>query len=116
MTLSQQDAGSGALRLRTCLSWSQVLRGTAATCAGLFSATQTEAVQALARAGLRNPVRINVAVAGVPTETVGAGAGVGQKTPSGLSIQYTVCGVEHKLPLLLHFLQVPPHPGLYPGL
>ena len=29
---------------------------------GLFSATQTEAVQALARAGLRNPVRINVAV------------------------------------------------------
>jgi ATP-dependent RNA helicase DDX55/SPB4 len=30
---------------------------------GLFSATQTEAVQALARAGLRNPVRVNVAVA-----------------------------------------------------
>lgn len=30
--------------------------------AGLFSATQTEAVEALARAGLRNPVRVNVAV------------------------------------------------------
>ncbi|KAG2447782.1 hypothetical protein HYH02_007239 [Chlamydomonas schloesseri] len=30
---------------------------------GLFSATQTEAVQELARAGLRNPVRVNVAVA-----------------------------------------------------
>ena len=29
---------------------------------GLFSATQTEAVQALTRAGLRNPVRVNVAV------------------------------------------------------
>ena len=29
---------------------------------GLFSATQTEAVQALARAGLRNPVRVNVEV------------------------------------------------------
>lgn len=29
---------------------------------GLFSATQTEAVQSLARAGLRNPVRVNVAV------------------------------------------------------
>ena len=29
---------------------------------GLFSATQTEAVEALARAGLRNPVRVNVAV------------------------------------------------------
>ncbi|GIL48809.1 hypothetical protein Vafri_5230, partial [Volvox africanus] len=35
---------------------------------GLFSATQTEAVQELARAGLRNPVRVNVAinVAAVP--------------------------------------------------
>ena len=31
-------------------------------CAGLFSATQTEAVQALARAGLRNPVRVKVDV------------------------------------------------------
>ena len=30
--------------------------------AGLFSATQTEAVQALARAGLRNPVRVKVDV------------------------------------------------------
>ena len=29
---------------------------------GLFSATQTEAVEALARAGLRNPVRVNVTV------------------------------------------------------
>ncbi|GLI62786.1 hypothetical protein VaNZ11_005533 [Volvox africanus] len=29
---------------------------------GLFSATQTEAVQELARAGLRNPVRVNVAI------------------------------------------------------
>ncbi|KAK9831778.1 hypothetical protein WJX74_008946 [Apatococcus lobatus] len=29
---------------------------------GLFSATQTEAVKALARAGLRNPFRVNVAV------------------------------------------------------
>jgi len=29
---------------------------------GLFSATQTEAVEMLARAGLRNPVRVNVAV------------------------------------------------------
>ena len=28
--------------------------------AGLFSATQTEAVEALARAGLRNPVRVKV--------------------------------------------------------
>ena len=36
---------------RTCLA-----------AAGLFSATQTDAFNALARAGLRNPVRVNVAV------------------------------------------------------
>jgi superfamily II DNA/RNA helicase len=76
--------------------------------AGLFSATQTEAVQALARAGLRNPVRINVAVAGAPAEAAGADAGVGQKTPSRLTIQYMVCGLEQKLPHLVHFLQVAP--------
>ena len=74
--------------------------------AGLFSATQTEAVQALARAGLRNPVRINVAVAGTPARGTGAEAAGGQKTPSRLSIQYLVCDVEQKLPYLVHFLQV----------
>ena len=77
--------------------------------AGLFSATQTEAVQALARAGLRNPVRINVAVAGAPSSAAkGADAGGGQKTPSELSIRYLVCDVEQKLPYLVRFLQVRP--------
>ena len=83
--------------------------------AGLFSATQTEAVQALARAGLRNPVRINVAVAGAP---VGGGgpnsAAGGQKTPSELSIRYLVCDMEQKLPYLLHFLQVQPTSSVHP--
>ena len=77
--------------------------------AGLFSATQTEAVQALARAGLRNPVRINVAVAGTlcaGAEGGDAGGGGGQKTPSELSIRYLVCDMEQKLPYLLRFLQV----------
>lgn len=68
-------------------------------------------MQALARAGLRNPVRINVAVAGTPAAADaadGAGGGGGQKTPSELSIRYLVCNMEQKLPYLLHFLQVQP--------
>ena len=64
-------------------------------------------MQALARAGLRNPVRINVAVAGAPrTADGGADAGGGQKTPSELSIRYLVCDMEQKLPYLVRFLQV----------
>eukprot|EP00983_Pelagomonas_calceolata_P074074 1152401-Pelagomonas_calceolata.AAC.4 len=43
---------------------------TVPTCTGLFSATQTEAVQALARAGLCNSVRINVAVSEAPNQQV----------------------------------------------
>ena len=78
---------------------------------GLFSATQTEAVEALARAGLRNPVRVNVAV----TAAVGGGGGFGggaavpeavQCTPATLSIQHLVCEAEEKLPQLVAFLQV----------
>ncbi len=79
--------------------------------AGLFSATQTEAVQSLARAGLRNPVRINVAVAGAPSagaKGADAGGGGGQKTPSELSIRYLVCDMDQKLPYLMRFLQVQP--------
>lgn len=52
---------------------------------GLFSATQTEAVEALARAGLRNPVKVNVAVT-----LTGSGASpeetAVQKTPSTLQL------------------------------
>lgn len=101
-------------------------------CAGLFSATQTEAVGALARAGLRNPVRVNVAVTqpaapgaaaangldtggggsdSEPAEADGAGAaaaaGGGQRTPSSLDIAYLVCASTEKLGQLVAFLQVP---------
>ncbi|KAI7845551.1 hypothetical protein COHA_000842 [Chlorella ohadii] len=81
---------------------------------GLFSATQTEAVEALARAGLRNPVRVNVAVALAETEGTrperdqqGAAppADVVQRTPSTLQIQYTVSEAEMKLPQLVAFLK-----------
>lgn len=93
-------------------------------CAGLFSATQTEAVGALARAGLRNPVRVNVAVSH-PTAQNGSGAdgctdggadaadggagGVaaqgGQVTPSSLDIGYLVCESTEKLGQLVALLQ-----------
>lgn len=62
---------------------------------GLFSATQTEAVEALARAGLRNPVRVNVAVTltakkGDRGKNKGGGveeAVAVQKTPSTLDLR-----------------------------
>lgn len=58
---------------------------------GLFSATQTEAVEALARAGLRNPVKVNVAVT-----LTGASQGAAvQKTPS--TLQLLVCRVVQAL-------------------
>ncbi len=82
--------------------------------AGLFSATQTEAVEALARAGLRNPVRVAVAVAPAAgagadaapaADGAGASAGAGQRTPSSLRIAFRTCQPEQKLGQLLHFLQ-----------
>lgn len=80
---------------------------------GLFSATQTEAVEALARAGLRNPVRVAVAVTGggggggreggEDGEGEGGAAGAPQqRTPASLALSYTVVpSSAHKLPQLL---------------
>ncbi len=87
-----------------------------AFCTGLFSATQTEAVVQLARAGLRNAVRIKVAV--VPSaeqqqqqsERVASGQTAGpsgaQRTPSSLEIQYQICDSVQKLQQLVKFMQV----------
>lgn len=50
---------------------------------GLFSATQTQELEKLVRAGLRNPVRITVKEKGVAATSV-------QKTPARLSNYYTV--------------------------
>ena len=97
------------------------------TSAGLFSATQTEAVQALARAGLRNQIRVNVAVEPVASSSgqehgqvqpaAGSMGKLGksekrrpamqdQRMPSGLEASYLVCQSDEKLAQLLHFLQV----------
>lgn len=50
---------------------------------GLFSATQTQEVESLVRAGLRNPVRVSV-------KEKGAAASSSQKTPSRLQNHYMV--------------------------
>lgn len=50
---------------------------------GLFSATQTQELEKLVRAGLRNPVRITVKEKGVAASAT-------QKTPSRLSNYYIV--------------------------
>ena len=84
-------------------------------CAGLFSATQTEAVEQLARAGLRNPVRVKVAVElsssaqlqhTVESGKAAAGIVEAQRTPASLHIQYQQCSSVQKLDQLVQFLQV----------
>lgn len=49
---------------------------------GLFSATQTEAVEELARAGMRNPVRVEVKVTASKQQQ-----GEQARTPASLSIK-----------------------------
>ncbi|GBF93083.1 DEAD-box ATP-dependent RNA helicase [Raphidocelis subcapitata] len=81
---------------------------------GLFSATQTEAVEALTRAGLRNPVRVAVAVsAAAPAPKKGKNAGAAgeaapgdgsQVTPVTLQLQYLVCDLEEKMGQLIAFM------------
>lgn len=58
---------------------------------GLFSATMTDALSELVRAGLRNPVRIVVKVEDL------ANKGVIQRTPATLDIDYLVCDADQKL-------------------
>ncbi|XP_074546809.1 ATP-dependent RNA helicase DDX55 [Halichoeres trimaculatus] len=69
---------------------------------GLFSATQTQELEKLVRAGLRNPVRITVKEKGVAATAV-------QKTPSRLSNYYTVCKAEDKFNNLVAFLRQHKH-------
>ncbi|KAM4827323.1 ATP-dependent RNA helicase DDX55 [Thomomys bottae] len=65
---------------------------------GLFSATQTQEVENLVRAGLRNPVRISVKEKGVAASSI-------QKTPSRLENFYMVCKADEKFNQLVHFLR-----------
>ncbi|XP_030316324.1 ATP-dependent RNA helicase DDX55 [Calypte anna] len=65
---------------------------------GLFSATQTQEVENLVRAGLRNPVRIAVKEKGVAASNT-------QKTPTRLENYYMICKADEKFNQLVHFLR-----------
>lgn len=72
---------------------------------GLFSATQTEAVEELSKAGLRNPVRVEVRA---ETKLVSGPASSGQpafsKTPSGLQNEFMECEADKKPSQLVNLL------------
>ncbi|KAF9975329.1 ATP-dependent rRNA helicase spb4 [Actinomortierella ambigua] len=65
---------------------------------GLFSATMTDGLTELVRAGLRNPVRIVVKVEDLQ-------GGGGQRTPASLHIGYILCQTSQKLQLLTQLLR-----------
>lgn len=72
---------------------------------GLFSATQTEAVEELARAGLRNPVRVEVrAETKSNKDSALSQQSASSKTPSGLAIEYMECEADKKLSQLVDLL------------
>jgi ATP-dependent RNA helicase DDX55/SPB4 len=80
---------------------------------GLFSATQTEETEELARAGLRNPVRVTVrdaasqaaakaaTAAGAPATSAAARG----KLPAQLRLTYKICPVDRRLWHLREFLR-----------
>ncbi|XP_064603082.1 ATP-dependent RNA helicase DDX55-like [Liolophura sinensis] len=68
---------------------------------GLFSATQTDEVQQLIRAGLRNPVQITVK----EKKVTKLSDGVTQRTPSTLQNFYMICESDEKFNQLCHFLK-----------
>ncbi|OMO75920.1 hypothetical protein COLO4_25788 [Corchorus olitorius] len=72
---------------------------------GLFSATQTEAVEELSKAGLRNPVRVEVRA---ETKSLPGSASSEQlassKTPSGLHLEYLECEADKKPSQLVDLL------------
>ena len=63
---------------------------------GLFSATQTEEVKNLMRAGLRNPVCVRVQQSGNVDDL---------KTPVHLKNYYVICRAEEKFSYLIKFLK-----------
>ncbi|KAL2458692.1 DEAD-box ATP-dependent RNA helicase 18 [Forsythia ovata] len=72
---------------------------------GLFSATQTEAVEELSKAGLRNPVRVEVrAEVKGSNDSTSSLQLVSSKTPSGLHIEYFECEADKKPSQLMDLL------------
>lgn len=69
------------------------------------STSVQEAVQALVRAGLRNPFRVNVAVSGTGGHSAAKALNSSQKTPVSLQISHMIVPTNHKVPTLLSILQ-----------
>ncbi|KAG2310157.1 hypothetical protein Bca52824_021714 [Brassica carinata] len=68
---------------------------------GLFSATQTEGVEELAKAGLRNPVRVEVRA---ESKSESSQHLTNSKVPSGLHLEYLVCEADKKSSQLVDLL------------
>ncbi|KAJ2318673.1 ATP-dependent rRNA helicase spb4, partial [Coemansia sp. RSA 2704] len=66
---------------------------------GLFSATMSEGLGQLVRAGLRNPVRVQVKVEDQ------SGSGGERRIPSTLSVNYLICPADRKLAQILRYIQ-----------
>ncbi|KAF4364039.1 hypothetical protein CsatB_010043 [Cannabis sativa] len=72
---------------------------------GLFSATQTEAVEELAKAGMRNPVRVEVRAETKPANgTVSSEQAASSRTPSSLHLEYLECEADKKSSQLVDLL------------
>ncbi|CAB3365352.1 Hypothetical predicted protein [Cloeon dipterum] len=69
---------------------------------GLFSATQTKEVQALVRAGLRNPVAVAVSEKKMRDAK---GNEEQEKTPASLANYYMVCEAQDKFSQLIEFIK-----------
>ncbi|CAK9173506.1 unnamed protein product [Ilex paraguariensis] len=72
---------------------------------GLFSATQTEAVEELSKAGLRNPVRVEVrSETKSLNDSSSSQQSASSKTPSSLHIEYLECEADRKPAQLVDLL------------
>lgn len=72
---------------------------------GLFSATQTEAVEELSKAGLRNSVRVEVRAETKSIDSAPSSSqSVSSKTPSGLLLEYLECEADKKSSQLVDLL------------
>ncbi|KAF8115188.1 hypothetical protein N665_0029s0033 [Sinapis alba] len=69
---------------------------------GLFSATQTEGVEELAKAGIRNPVRVEVRAESKSSSS--SQLLTNSKIPSGLHLEYLVCEADKKSSQLVDLL------------
>ena len=77
---------------------------------GLFSATQTEEVKQLARAGLRNPYKVVVRQQFLSNQASTSGdakksRGTNVRVPTQLTLQYLICSPEKKLEILVKYIR-----------